>query len=109
MRPGYDIHFLVSFTMIMYVMGVFATMDIMFFTFTLYISFRFELCHHLCSKIGDHSSEYNTEAKQTMLLKRIVILHVDIRKYDSYLYKKSFSKINFFSDFVIFVRKHFLL
>lgn len=59
-------------------MIVFATVDLLFFYFTIYISFRYDLCQHLISYAGDFKSEYNTDKRQSDLLKHVFIIHADI-------------------------------
>lgn len=59
-------------------MIVFATVDVLFFYFTIYILFRYDLCQYLISMAGNYESEYNTDQKQSELLKQVIELHADI-------------------------------
>lgn len=53
------------------------TSDLLFFYFTLYIAFRYELIQQLVGNLGNIKSEFDTPAKQSSLLEKIIILHSD--------------------------------
>lgn len=53
------------------------TSDLMFFYFTLYIAFRYDLIQQLVGKLGNLESEFDTPEKQSSLLEKILILHSD--------------------------------
>lgn len=75
-HPGYDFHYLALYGMALYSL-VFISSDVLFFYFTMYVAFRYDLIQHLVGRIGDIKSEYDTSDKQTVLLKKIVNLHSD--------------------------------
>lgn len=75
-HPGYDVHYLIMYGMVLYTM-LWISSDLLFFYFTMYIAFRYDLIQNLAAKLGDRKSEYGTPAKQTVLIRQIIDLHSD--------------------------------
>lgn len=75
-HPGYDIHFLLIYAMVVYTL-ILITSDLLFFYFTLYIAFRYDLIQQLVGKLGNIKTEFDTPEKQSSLLESILTLHSD--------------------------------
>lgn len=79
-HPGYDVHYFLILVMVLYTVIVIST-DLLFFYFTMYISFRYDLIQNLVGNVGDFKSNYETAAKQSQLLRQIINLHLDTMRF----------------------------
>lgn len=68
-----------------YLLTITDLFDRYFYCFTFFVAMKSELCASLASKIGDFTSEYDTELKQGQLLNRITLLHQSIYRYTSFV------------------------
>lgn len=76
----------------------------------MYITFRYDLIQHLVGKVGEFKSEYDTPAKQSLLLKHIATLHSHTMMFvvlaDDLYCVYLINYMNIFSDSVESFRKH---
>lgn len=83
-HPGYEIFYIIGVLFAAYVTLVFVYSDLCFLYSTLYISFNLDILKYLVVQLGDKSnkSNYRTTERQTKLLKKIIVRHISVSRYN---------------------------
>lgn len=77
-HPGYDITYVYVVFQTIQAITLIYGFDGTVVLLSVYVAYRLELCRYYFEKIGDFTTEYNTESKQHSLIRKCAVLHTDL-------------------------------